>query len=181
MTLIIPVSGMKKKIIIFAISFIVVLFIYVSFMYKITLTAEKFKTKAESLNFEVIDIKDQYTSNEDIEEAFSAKLTITEEEQEKIKENDKEEEEDDSQVIFYVFKDLDGAIKMFNTYNSLFEDFNGLAATERTAKRMNYSSYTLLIKRYYMHICRVDNTLLYVRVKAENREEYKKLIKELGY
>ena len=119
MTLIIPVSGTKKKIFLFVISLFVSLFIYVSFMYKITITSEKFKTKAEALDYEVTDIKDQYDSNEDIVEVFSAKYIAKEEEKEDIEENDKQkEEEDDDKVEFYVFKDLDGAIKMFNIYNA---------------------------------------------------------------
>ena len=179
MTLIIPVSR-RNKVIISVVSFFILLFIFVSFMFKATITTETFKTKAEELNFEVIDVKDQYATNEDIEEAFSAKYIKKQEEQDEKKENDKQDD-DENQLEFYIFKDIDSAIKMYNVYNSRFEDSNVLAKKEITAKRINYASYTLLARGHYMHICRVENTLLYARVKYDDREEYKKLIKELDY
>ena len=72
MTIIIPVSR-RKKVLISIASFFILLFIYVSFMFKTTITTDIFKSKAEELNWIVTDIKNQYALDNDIEEAFSAK------------------------------------------------------------------------------------------------------------
>ena len=41
--------------------------------------------------------------------------------------------------------------------------------------------YDLESGGYYMHLTKVDNTLLYVRVPSNYKENAKKIIKDLGY
>lgn len=70
---------------------------------------------------------------------------------------------------------------MFNTNRSTFESYKGNSSSESSSSMGNYSSYTLTSNGYYMHLCRVDNTLLYVKVNDTYKDSVKKLIKELGY
>ena len=55
------------------------------------------------------------------------------------------------------------------------------SSSESSSSMGNYSSYTLVSNGYYMHLCRVDNTLLYVKVSDTYKDSVKKLINELGY
>ena len=45
----------------------------------------------------------------------------------------------------------------------------------------NFTTYSLTDNGYYIYLCKVDDTLLYTRVKEEYKEEVDKFIQELGY
>jgi hypothetical protein len=70
---------------------------------------------------------------------------------------------------------------MFNTNKSTFESYKGNSSSESSANMSNYSTYTLTSSGYYMHLCRVDNTLIYVRVKDDFKKDVQAVIKKLGY
>ena len=41
--------------------------------------------------------------------------------------------------------------------------------------------YTLTTKESYMHVCRVDNTVLVINTDIKNKETAKELVDKLGY
>ena len=45
----------------------------------------------------------------------------------------------------------------------------------------NYSTFMLKAGGYYMYLCQVDNTLLYVRVASQFENSVTALIDALGY
>lgn len=130
---------------------------------KQVITTSDFKTKTKSLNYNTADVISQYSSYEYIKEATVAQSS------------------DGYQVEFYVLDNVDNATSMFNTNKSTFESYKGNFSSESSSSMGNYSSYTLTSGGYYMHLCRVDNTLLYVKVEDTYKEPVESLIKELGY
>ena len=45
----------------------------------------------------------------------------------------------------------------------------------------NFTTYSLTDNGDYIYLCKVDDTLLYTKVKEEYKEEVDKFIQELGY
>lgn len=70
---------------------------------------------------------------------------------------------------------------MFNANKTSFESLSSGASSESSASMANYSTYTLNSSGYYMHLCQVDNTLLYVKVEDSHKDAVKKFIDNLGY
>ena len=153
---------MKNKNIFMGIICLLILFITGCGNKKAITTAD-FISKAKELGYESSDVIPQYASYGYIKEATVARS------------------KDGYQAEFYVIEDKDHAVSMFNTNKSIFESYKGNTLAEASANLGNYSSYTLTSSGYYMHICRVDNTLLYVKVKEQYKDNIKKLINELKY
>lgn len=153
---------MKKKITLFSIICLFVLFSLTGCKNKTAISTEDFKSKAEKLGYTTIDITSQYASYGNIKEATVATSN-------------------NYQVEFYVLTDEEKAKTMFSTNKTNFENYKGKSSTETSSSIGNYSSYTVTSKGYYMHICRVNNTLLYVNVIKTHKDSVKELIKELGY
>lgn len=122
-----------------------------------------FKSVAEKHSYRVADVTSQFASYGYISEATVAQSS------------------DGWQVEFYVLSDNGTATSMFNTNKSLFEQEKGSAATETSLNNKNSSSYSLTSGGYYMHLCRVDNTLLYAKVSDSYKDDVKAFIKEFGY
>lgn len=154
---------MKKRNIIFGVVCFFMLFALTGCGNKTAITTSDFKTKTEKLNYTTTDITSQYASYGYIQEATVAQSS------------------DGYQVEFYVLDDAGNATSMFNTNKTTFDSYKGNSSTEISASMGNYSSYTLTSSGYYMHLCRVDNTLLYVKVNDTYKDSVKSLIKELGY
>ena len=130
---------------------------------KTVISNSDFTIKAQENNYTVVDVTSQYSSYDVIEKATVAKSS------------------DGWQVEFYTLKDKSEASKMFNTNKTKFEGYKGSTSTESSSSMSNYSKYSLTSNGYYMYLCRVDNTLLYVRVKDNYKSTVKDFIKELGY
>lgn len=85
------------------------------------------------------------------------------------------------QVEFYVLDDSANATAMFNTNKNIFENYKGNSSSEKSSSIGNSASYSLTSSGYYMYLCRIDNTLLYVKVQDIYKDTVKDLVKELGY
>ena len=85
------------------------------------------------------------------------------------------------QVEFYVLDNVSNAKGMFETNKNNFIAKKANSSLETSANLGNYSSYSLTSGGYYMHVCRVDNTLLFVNVSENYKDKVKSLIDELGY
>ena len=154
---------MKKKNIIFTVFVFFMLFSLTGCGKKTVITTSDFKSKTEKIGFITTDVKYQYSSYEYVLEATVAQSP------------------DGYQVEFYVLDDVGNATSMFNINRTIFEGYKGNSSSELSSSMSNYSSYTLTSSGYYMHLCRVDNTLLYVKVKDTYKDSVKDLIKDLGY
>lgn len=130
---------------------------------KAAITTEQFKSIAEENNCSTADATSQYAQYGVIDEATIALSS------------------DGWQVEFYVLTDETNAAGMFDTNKEIFESLKGNASAEASSSTNNQSSYTLTSSGYYMHLCRVDNTLLYVKVDDTYKSDVKALIDELGY
>ena len=71
------------------------------------------------------------------------------------------------QVEFYVLDEDANAVSMFNT--------------NKSKSVSNYSMYSLVSSGYYMHLYRIDNTLMYVKVDEEYKDAAKEFVGSLGY
>ena len=153
---------MKKRNIILGVVSFMMLFLLTGCGSKTVISTETFKSTAESHGYKVTDVSAQYAQYEYVKEATVA-------------------QQEGFQIEFYKLDDENNAQNMFNANKTTFEGFKGSASTEASANMGNYSSYTLNSSGYYMHLCRVDNTLLYVRVDQKYKDTVKKIIDELGY
>ena len=153
---------MKKKNIILGVVSFMMMFLLTGCGSKKVISTETFKSTAESNGYTVTDVSAQYAQYDFVKEATVA-------------------QQKGFQIEFYMLSDKENAESMFNTNKTTFEGYKGSTATEASANMSNYSSYTLNSSGYYMHLCRVDNTLLYVRVEKDYKDTVNKIINELGY
>ena len=154
---------MKKRNLFIGIICLLMLFTLTGCGKKNVISTETFKSITESKGYTVNDVTNQYTSFEFVKEAT---IAVSKE---------------GYQVEFYVLEDEANATKMFNTNKSMFESYKGSISTETSSSLNNYSTYTLKTSGKYMHICRVENTFLYLNVDDMYKDSVKSLIKELGY
>lgn len=153
----------KKKITIAVVISILTLFILTGCGNKTAASIETFEQVSKEHGNEIIDITDQYQSYENLEKVIISKNT------------------DDWNVEFYILNSEDSASSMFNLNKETFEKEKKDISSQSSSSFGNYETYTLTTGDYYMHLCRVDNTFLYVKVNKENKDAVKKLIKDLGY
>ena len=153
----------KKKITIAVVISILTLFILTGCGNKTAASIETFEQVSKEHGNEIIDITDQYQSYENLEKVIISKNT------------------DDWNVEFYILNSEDSASSMFNLNKETFEKEKKDTSSQSSSSFGNYETYTLTTGDYYMHLCRVDNTFLYVKVNKENKDAVKKLIKDLGY
>ena len=154
---------MKKRSILLAILFVGVLFLFAGCGKKTVATDADFRKVFQESGYVIYDATEQFAATGVVESASIAQDTTG------------------HQVEFYVLKSESDAISMFNTNKSTFESYKGNSSSESSANMSNYSTYTLTSSGYYMHLCRVDNTLIYVRVKDDFKKDVQAVIKKLGY
>lgn len=154
---------MKKKTILFGIICLMMFAIVTGCGSKKAISTNDFKSKSEKLDYTTVNVLKQYEAYPHVKEATLA------------------QHKDGFQVEFYVIDDDANATSMFNTNKEYFESLKDNLSTELSSNMNNYSTYTLTSNDYYMYLSRVDNTLLFVKVKDSYKEKVKNLIKELGY
>lgn len=154
---------MKRKNILLIVACIVMGFFLTGCGKKTAITTEQFKNIGNTNNFVVSDVSVQFSSYNYINEA-----TII-------------QNPNGWQMEFYVLSDEGYANSMFNTNKNTFESQKENSSLESSVSIGNYSTYSLTSGDYYMYLCRVDNTLLYVRVEKKFKDSVNKIIDELGY
>ena len=70
---------------------------------------------------------------------------------------------------------------MFESNKDYFKDREGSTRVTSSYSIGNYNLYSLTSNGDYMYLCRVDNTLLYIDVEDEYKDEVKDIVEELGY
>lgn len=88
---------------------------------------------------------------------------------------------DEYQIEFYKLKGITEAIYMFNDNRKIFKTSKNETSTYTYTNLGNYSVYSLTNESYYMYLCRVDNTLLYVKVPIEYKDEIIEFSEKIGY
>ena len=141
----------------------VVLFVKNIDFKKEAIKAREFASIMDDENYEIIDVTAQYESY-GIDEAYVA-----------IEENR------DYQIEFYELSSESKAKNMFETNKDYFEDGAGSSKITSSYSIGNYNLYSLTSNGHYQYLCRVDNTLLYIDVEDEYKDEVKDIIEELGY
>ena len=154
---------MKKRNIFLSILVVLLLFTLTGCGKKNVATGEDFKSLFEEKGYTIYDVTSQFSSLGVIESATIAQSN------------------NGYQVEFYVLKDQGEAVAMFNTNSATFETYKGNTSSGTTSSANNYSTYSLTSSGYYMYLCQVDNTLLYVKIPDAYKNEVKKVVKQFGY
>ena len=154
---------MKKRKLLLVVLCFIMIFMVTGCGKKTVLSSDEFKAKASELGYTSKAAKDQFAKEDYIKEVT---LAI----------NSK-----GFQAEFYVFADKNSAVSVFNTNKTKFENSKEGKSLESSSSMANYSAYSLVSGGKYMHICRVEDTMLYVDVEEQYKDEVQKLIKELGY
>lgn len=130
---------------------------------KTVITTSEFKTIAENKGYTIHDVMSQYSAYEYIKEATVAR------------------KDDKYQVEFYVLETEDDAKNMYETNKTTFEARTSGTSSKTNVNMLNYSSFTLNTNGEYYHLCRVENTFLYLHVDEQYKDQVKEIIDELGY
>ncbi len=154
---------MIKKKYFFGILCLAILFLLTACGNKTAIATSKFASTMEKKGYTITDVSSQYSTYKYINEATVAQSP------------------DGWQIEFYVLDNNANTKGMFNTNQKTFEAYKESSSAESSVNLGNYSTYTLTSAGYYMYLCRVDNTLLYVKVASEFKNTIKDLVKELGY
>lgn len=130
---------------------------------KTAITTGTFNEIVGKSGYTSVDVTNQFASEQQVKEATVALHS------------------DGYQIEFYVLDTESDAVNMFNKNKDNFE--NGITGTSSKSETNmgNYNTYTLNNNGKYSHLCRVDNTLLYVNVNEQYKDAVKKVIDELGY
>ena len=151
---------MKKRMLNIILSF-VMLFAITGCGSKVVITDSDFKSKAESYNYEVGDVTNDYTAGS-VEKVLAINLS-------------------NGEMYFYIFSDNSEAANFFNEGKDYYQNYKSGTSSEVSSAMGNYSKYALTSDGYYLYICRVDNTVVAAKVKESSKDEVKAFIKELGY
>ena len=158
-----------KKIVIIIISIIALLIIAGAgvFMFlnkeKESITAREFKNIMEDKGYTIVNAKEQFAEMDYIEKVYLAL------------------EYEEYQIEFYETSDDAGAIYLYNYNKALAEGQKKGTSVGTTLQGKNYSEYTLTMDGKYKYISRINNTMVYLNVEEEYKDEVKEIIKELGY
>ncbi|MBP3799703.1 MAG: hypothetical protein ILA19_01850 [Bacilli bacterium] len=151
-----------KKITIFAVLLCTI--IVVTGCSKKVITAENFKNTMDSKGYNVVDVTDQFASQGTMKKGYVAL-----------------QKESKYQVEFFELETEVAAESMFETNKKRFEEMKGSSSAETSVDGSNYSKYTLSTGGKFKVVTRVENTLLYLDVDKEYKDEVGTIIDNLGY
>lgn len=129
-----------------------------------SITADDFKTLMESKGNPVGESSDYFSDNDEITHVYVALLG-----------NGK------YQIDFYETDTAASAKSLFADNKSILEKYMGKNSSHVSASAANYDSYKLTSDGYYRVLSRIDNTLIYVNVREEYKDEINTILNELGY
>ena len=88
---------------------------------------------------------------------------------------------DDFQIEFYELSDEEKAKGFYETNKSIFESSKESGYSQFNNSVGNHSKYTLKTGGKYKVVSRIDNTVIYLNVLEEYKDEIKDILKDLGY
>lgn len=129
---------------------------------KESLTVKEFISIMEDNDFEVEEVTNQFDDADiEIEEAYVAVG-------------------EDYQIEFYTFEDDENAEMFFKVNKAKFDE--DVARGRVSVNGKNYDSFSIIADGEYRFVERVDETVIYLDVDEEYKDEVKELVKEeLGY
>lgn len=132
---------------------------------KKAITGQEFINTMLDQNFKVLDVKeDQFSDYEEIKEAYVA-----------LSENE------EYQIEFYVLDNNDSAVRLYNHNKEIFEDSKSGMSTDSYVNLKNLNKYTLSTDGRFKVLSRIDNTMAYLNVESEYKDEVTTILKKLGY
>lgn len=151
---------MKKKILFLGL-LLVSIFMITGCGNKKAISTREFINITEQDGLTTVDVKDQF-SDESVVEATIAY-------------------NDDYKLEFYILNSEASAKSMFSYNKNIFESRKSGISKYASTDIGNSSTYMLQSGGYYMYLSRIDNTLLYVSVSEQYKDNVKEVIKDLGY
>ncbi len=153
-----------KKSRIFGLVVLSIMVLFLSGCSKSVKTSNDFKSIADKNGLVTVDVTSQYATYGTFKEAYVAQSN------------------DGWQIEFFVLNKEEHAISMFETNKKIFEGYKEDGSSSYSeVNGSNYNKYSLNTGGYYMYICRVENTLVYLRVSDQYKDTVKGIIKSLGY
>lgn len=153
----------KSKILLLAMCVLMLVGCFTGCGKKTAITDDDFRTIANDNGLSIIDATEQFPDSLILETASIAKS------------------DDDWQIEFYVLTDSKAATGMFNTNKENFENLKGNASFQTSVAIGNHAVYSLVSNGTYMHVSRIDNTVVYVNEDAENKDAIDSVLKKMGY
>lgn len=130
-----------------------------------SITAEQFKTLMTQNGYNVSDITSKYaTSTNGIEYVLIAKDTTN-----------------NYQVDFYVFSNASIAKSVFEENKNNFESEVSTNGTYSFKEGQNYATYTANKLGKYMHVCSVDNTVIFCNIPNSYSDKVKIIFESINY
>ena len=126
-------------------------------------TAETFDTAVQNSGFTTKTNLDRYNGVDYIKESVLATY------------------EEGVEIEFIVYSSSDYAEQVQEQQISSFSTLKSTGAFVEKEKGANYYDYTLISNNRYMATTRIDNTLVFAKVKLEYRDLVENLINSLGY
>lgn len=148
---------MKKKLLLII---IISLFVAGCGIYKNKTTTSQFKVIASELGYEVID-KTKALNDKRFKKVILAKKN------------------NDCQIEYYKLKSINDALYMFNDNKNIFK-VSKTETSSYTSKNIgNYNTYELTNESNYMYLCRVEDTLIYLKVDVAYKDDVLEFIDNL--
>ena len=127
------------------------------------ITTEEFKDKAKSHNYIINNAISQFEEYKYINEATVVSNASN------------------WKVEFYILKDKNSAVSVYEYNKEDFIKSKGNGSKETSESIGNYSNYSLTTNGNYMYLSKIDNTLIYVVADEKYTEDIKSFVQELGY
>ena len=87
----------------------------------------------------------------------------------------------DEEIEMVAYDSSDSAKKAQDNQIEQFKSFRSTSNIIEKDKGKNYYKYTMITNGYYIISSRVDNTLIFTRIKLDDKEAVDKLLNELDY
>lgn len=125
---------------------------------------EKFKNIMEKDGFSITSAKDQFSEYDYIEDVYLA-----------IDKNST------YQIEFYELEDDEYAISFYNVNKEIFQASETDKSVYTNVDLTESNKYTLTTEDDYKVLSRIEDTVIYVDVDKEYKEEVQSVLKKLGY
>lgn len=130
---------------------------------KKTISAEQFKEKLEAKNFILSDASNQFANYDYIKQVYIA-----------------QNPNKTYQIEYYFFADASRAKNFYEHNKGIFKKI-GTVRSNSEITIANHSKYSQTAGGKFSVISRIENTVIYVNVNTEYKDEVTKILKELNY
>lgn len=131
---------------------------------KKAITSEDYKNKMEEKKYSVQESTSQFSDYDYVKKVYIALNS-----------------DRTYQIEFYELSDVDNAVSFFNNNKTIFENSKSNDAVETSVSMGNNSKYTLTTNGRYKVVSRIDNTVIYLDVTEQYKNDVQSILKSLGY